>query len=590
MARDPNERRSSSIIETATDVPSGAVLPPVVKQAGIGTGTGQYYGYRVIYANGRSEIEWYKRGSGGGPDQPDPVELRSEAPPAADVKDAWDKEEAKPPPAPATRNINGVPHQVTGKDENGQDIWSPVQTATGPAQAGASAATPKPTKIAVEGTPDPSKPGGFDNERPVMASYWPDGRVTYEPLTPAERKDWDEQRQQSRNPGGKTDAQLAADAKAADDKARQQAADARAVAAANKPGAPTLKPDGKGGTIAIQVMPDGTIKETPLPGVPSEATRVTVEGVVYEKGPDGKFAPAAGIPLPGATAKNVEPFVPDPSQPDLGLGAWAAAQRAKIGQPSEAGGITQSEYDQAVKAGHDQATVYIQNVTSSQTVRRQAEQDERGQRKDLSEQSAGDYGRAQGIFSEILQYTKPGSRAIMDVIPGIMAEQARFRQQREQTARAAPPLHPMFQVMPQAAGVAPAAAPAAPLPPEQAAAVGPPPEIPMTPERVQGIMQNPVFRPQPMVAAPAAPPPLGQGQDLSTPVSMAPPEPGMVSAWAGPMVAPPQPAPVAGQPVLALPQPQPAPVFDPMQTAGKLAQWGVPAEVVAQAMAEMGVG
>jgi hypothetical protein len=440
-----------------------------------------------------------------------------------------------------------------------------------------------------EGTPDGQ--GGFDNSRPIMAAYV-NGQRTGETraANAKELEDWNLAGQMTRNPGGKTDAQLAADAKATDDKARQQAADARAVAAANKPGAPTLKPDGKGGTIAIQVMPDGTIKETPLPGVPSEATRVTVEGVVYEKGPDGKFAPAAGIPLPGASAKNIEPFVPDPSQPDLGLGAWAAAQRARIGQPSEAGGITQSEYDQAVKAGHDQATVYIQNVTSSQTVRRQAEQDERGQRKDLSEQSAGDYGRAQGIFSEILQYTKPGSRAIMDVIPGIMAEQARFRQQREQTARAAPPLHPMFQVMPQAAGVAPAAAPAAPLPPEQAAAVGPPPEIPMTPERVQGIMQNPVFRPQPMVAAPAAPPPLGQGQDLSTPVSMAPPEPGMVSAWAGPMVAPPQPAPIASQPVLALPQQAPAPMFDPMQTAGKLAQWGVPAEVVAQALQEMGIG
>jgi hypothetical protein len=40
--------------------------------------------------------------------------------------------------------------------------------------------------------------------------------VTYEPLTPAERQQWDEDRQKSRNPGGKTDAEIAAQTKADD--------------------------------------------------------------------------------------------------------------------------------------------------------------------------------------------------------------------------------------------------------------------------------------------------------------------------------------------------------------------------------------
>jgi hypothetical protein len=48
MARDPNERRSSSLIEKPDDMPAGAVLPPAVRAAGIGTGQGQYYANRVI--------------------------------------------------------------------------------------------------------------------------------------------------------------------------------------------------------------------------------------------------------------------------------------------------------------------------------------------------------------------------------------------------------------------------------------------------------------------------------------------------------------------------------------------------------------
>lgn len=70
------------------------------------------------------------------------------------------------------------------------------------------------------------------------------------------------------------------------------------------------------------------------------------------------------------------------------------------------------------------------------------------------------------------------------------------------------------------AGVVPGA-----MAPQQAAKVAPPPEIPMTPERVQGIMANPVFRPQPMAGAAPQPPMPGQGQDISTPQAMIQPQP-----------------------------------------------------------------
>lgn len=119
---------------------------------------------------------------------------------------------------------------------------------------------------------------------PIMAAYV-NGQRTGETREPdgKELKDWNEAQQRSQNPGGKTDDEMRADADR------------------NKPGPATLKPDGKGGTIAVQTMPDGSIKTTPLPGVPSDKPtpdRVTVEGVVYERGADGTYKPAAGIPAP----------------------------------------------------------------------------------------------------------------------------------------------------------------------------------------------------------------------------------------------------------------------------------------------------
>lgn len=140
---------------------------------------------------------------------------------------------------------------------------------------------PQGSTTQTEGTPLPG--GGFDNERPLMVTRGPDGKVIESrELTDPEARKWREDRERARN-GGKTDAEMRADADR------------------NKPGAPTLKPDGKGGTIAVQTMPDGSIKTTPLPGVPSDKPtpdRVTVEGVVYERGADGTYKPAAGIPAP----------------------------------------------------------------------------------------------------------------------------------------------------------------------------------------------------------------------------------------------------------------------------------------------------
>jgi len=100
----------------------------------------KWYAWEHVLRDGRTVYEFYKRASGpvvdGKPQ--DPVVAVVEGPPNVLQQQEWKKEQEKaekPPPTPSTRNIKGVPHQVTGKDENGQDIWSPVQTASGPAAA-----------------------------------------------------------------------------------------------------------------------------------------------------------------------------------------------------------------------------------------------------------------------------------------------------------------------------------------------------------------------------------------------------------------------------------------------------------------------
>ena len=124
------------------------------------------------------------------------------------------------------------------------------------------------------------------------------------------------------------------------------------------------------------------------------------------------------------------------------------------------------------------------------------------------------------------------------------------------------------------------------------------------PQSVWGI---PTFDP----AAPPPPPNFGSPDMTVTPLppsqmpvnvpypdnagvqSMLEPVPaGPVSAWAAPMVqsAPQQPSQQAINPALQTAQ-QGAqqPIFNPYQTGGKLAAWGVPPDAVAQALRELGL-
>lgn len=246
------------------------------------------------------------------------------------------------------------PGGITEKNVNGQVFrWNPQTRAydipTGQAPApNATSGKPQGSTTQTEGTPLPG--GGFDNERPLMVTRGPDGKVIESrELTPSEMTEWRNNRERSRNPGGKTDAEVRADADR------------------NKPGAPTLKPDGKGGTIAVQQMPDGSIKTTPLPDVPSDKPspeRVTVNGVVYERGADGTYKPAAGIPAPTRGGK-----LPPGVKPPQFTRGNVANELTRFNQELDAavsrGEISKEDATGFYTAYHQSAQTFLQEQNNS---------------------------------------------------------------------------------------------------------------------------------------------------------------------------------------------------------------------------------
>jgi hypothetical protein len=122
-------------------------LPPSVPlPAGLTKTTPGWYVQAYTTRDGRTFYEFYQRGNKpalpDGSFPPDPVVHTVPGAINTEQQEKWEKEQKeaeKPAAAPTTRVINGVPHQVTGKDANGQDIWAPVQTTTGPATSSSAA-------------------------------------------------------------------------------------------------------------------------------------------------------------------------------------------------------------------------------------------------------------------------------------------------------------------------------------------------------------------------------------------------------------------------------------------------------------------
>ena len=179
-----------------------------------------------------------------------------------------------------------------------------------------------------EGTPTGTDANGnttYDNSQPIMVRTVSGVRQT-RALTSKELQDWNEAQQRARNPGGKTDAEIEAEKpKTGEERSAvpnrpgwttitrttTQNGNATKVttyvgpdgkevgALPAEPEKPTIRieDDGKGGLVAISVYPDGRPPTTtPIPGVTGKPQSVTVGGVIYERGPDGTYKPAPGIP------------------------------------------------------------------------------------------------------------------------------------------------------------------------------------------------------------------------------------------------------------------------------------------------------
>lgn len=127
-----------------------------------------------------------------------------------------------------------------------------------------------------EGTPDGN--GGSDNTRPIMVRTVNGKRETRQP-TAAELKDWNEAGQMTRNPGGKTDAQIATEKKAAEDKARQtrldEEASARATSTERRAGAAETRAGSAESRAAEEARRKATESTTPDPtGAPPPSYRL----------------------------------------------------------------------------------------------------------------------------------------------------------------------------------------------------------------------------------------------------------------------------------------------------------------------------
>jgi len=304
MALNPDEIVSQGTwepgVEGKSDVPQSIELPGGVQR------TNEYYAQYTIYRDGRRVIQWYKRGTGTPGQKDDPV-LTTTTNTVPDIKSKWEDDVAKEKAGTRAEEGGVVKEGSTRGPQNGptREVYRGGQWVT---ESNPVYQQPATTGR-VEGTPTRQADGTttYDNTKPIWVERDAQGQQigAAKPLTTEQRQQWEKDtgQQQAASdtkplegyPGWNTKTtKVGNDTKTVFINPQGQVADDPRPSA-NRPGPPTLHPDGKGGSIAIQSMPDGSIKQTPMPNIPSDVARVTVDGVVYEKGPDGKYAPAQGI-------------------------------------------------------------------------------------------------------------------------------------------------------------------------------------------------------------------------------------------------------------------------------------------------------
>jgi len=394
----------------------------------------------------------------------------------------------------------------------------PPTTANNPASAVTGAT------VQIEGTPDPSKPGGFDNERPVKVTRDAQGRQVglAVPLAGKELQDWYEDRERSRNPGRKTDQQIA------DEKAK---ADAEAARNAPKP-----EKDGNGqwGYWDTKQNPPRWV---PIAGGPaSEGSKpVEVNGVM-------------GVWRPGATPNDPPTFVPanvpaqsaGPSMPEIVLGQSQAALRTYKGQLQAevaSGRKTQAWADARWAEALQVANVAVQEAN---TLQRERESNLNAQvnlaTTKYNNQAKG-LNDALTFVNEINGKLPPGSDLGGKAFAAMLGLQ--MLQAKESGIYDIKPTDPNANRLGQAATAATATTTA-----EIGRLTQPPAAAPAAPAGTPGAT--------PPAAAPAPPPPAATGPNPATP-NLVPPPPTSATPPATPppsSVVPagtPNPGPVPGQ-------------------------------------------
>lgn len=273
-ALDPDGERSAQWIEDPKDadtiqIPSGVTIGPK---------NGQYYVRKRALNDGRIVYEWYKRGSGGGPDgkgdkvdqTTQGVDTRQRDTFNADVAKA--QATAKTPPE--ERNNAGRRERWNADTQKWDDVGAAIDEKAGPAGR----------YSAIEGTKNPD--GTYDNRRPSKVIHNADGSIfSSEELTGADLEAWQLQQQRVRN-GGLTD-------KETQDRADKQKAEAEGRTDRNQPDTKTESVTGSDGKTYIRVVT-----------VPKDGSAPTIR----QYGPDGKTVDT----IPGHAPSTIKE---DPNNP-----------------------------------------------------------------------------------------------------------------------------------------------------------------------------------------------------------------------------------------------------------------------------------
>ena len=432
-----------------------------------------------------------------------------------------------------------------------------------------------------EGTPDGQ--GGFDNSRPIMVRTV-NGKREERALTSAELKDWNEAGQRTRNPGGKTDAEIEAERRANEPKPRQTR-----VNPADPTKVQEFDPTANGGTGGwVDAGPNAAGVQAQQP----KRTEKPVQGkdgkqyteVTEEDPRTGKkrtyYTDSTGkeVPLPGETQiQNAPPFNPDWNKPGLGIIEYASAVRAR---PD----LTDEQKAKLIQEAHTLATATVSQgnaVLSAQQTEATRATTERGQDAGMANQrlssSSSNFATAARQAADDTKYSL-GSEAA-SVLPYYLA-MAQATGQAYGGFNTPPPVRTgaaigqmQGQTIPGLAGMSTfqptgATPPGAAAAPDQAAAAA----------NAATQMANPIFRPQPV-----APPPSGApGGPAGGNVQMAPAGGGLaamlgnVGPWGG------QPQQQPGQPTgLGALMMQRAGGYQPYGLNQSLLEAGIDPEVVA---------